>query len=186
MLQLGILFITAALIGLDQLTKWLAIAELKSADPVSVIEGILSFTYTENTGAAWNMFDGQRWILVGVTSLMLLGLLVVLLTGRFRLHKMANIGGILVVAGGLGNLIDRVWRGYVVDFIRADFIDFPIFNLADCFVVVGAISLFVYFVFLYSDESETKGKAPSAADEEVVKTDHADDQRNPADDGNAT
>lgn len=177
MLQLGILLITAALIGIDQLTKWLAVAHLKGSDPVAVIDGIVSFTYTENTGAAWNMFDGQRWILVGLTSLMLLGLLVVLLSGRFRSHKMANVGGVLVVAGGVGNLIDRLWRGYVVDFIKTDFMDFPIFNVADCFVVIGAITLFVYFVFIYSDSSDKKGETDSSEKKETVVNAHADDQR---------
>lgn len=184
MLQLGILLITAALIGIDQLTKWLAVANLKGSDPVTVIEGIFSFTYTENTGAAWNMFDGQRWILVGLTSLMLFGLLVVLLSGRLRIHKMANIGGVLVVAGGLGNLIDRVWRGYVVDFLKVDFFDFPIFNVADCFVVIGAISLFVYFVFIYSDGSDSKGKLDDSEKKAAVTTEHADDQRDNTDRGN--
>ncbi len=184
MLQLGIVFITAAVVGIDQLTKWLAIARLQNADPVTVIDGIISFAYTQNEGAAWSMFSGQRWILVGVTSVMLIGLLAVLLSGRFRKHQMANIGGVLVVAGGLGNLIDRIARGYVVDFIRTDFMDFPIFNVADCFVVIGAISLFIYFVFIYSDDSEKKESATTV--KEAVTTDDADDQHNRAGGGNAT
>ena len=153
MMQLGILLITAGLVGIDQLTKWMAVQFLKGDDPVPFIEGILSFTYTENRGAAWSMFEGQQWLLIGVTSAMIVGLLAVLLSGRFRRHRLAMFGGILVVAGGIGNLIDRIFRGYVVDFLRTDFMDFPIFNVADCFVVVGALLLFVYFVFFYSDTS---------------------------------
>lgn len=183
MLQLGILLITTALIGVDQLTKWLAVANLEHNDPITVIEGILSFAYTQNEGAAWNMFEGQRWILVGVTSLMLIGLLGVLLSGRFRHHKMANIGGVLVVAGGIGNLIDRVWRGYVVDFIRTDFMDFPIFNVADCFVVIGAITLFVYFVFIYSDSSDKKAQSNDPEQKVTVSSEHADDHGNNSDGG---
>lgn len=156
MLQLGIILITAGLIGVDQLTKWIAVSNLKSADPVVLLDGVLSFSYTENTGAAWNLFSGQKWLLIGMTSIVLIGVLAVLLCGRFQSYKMANIGGVLVVSGGLGNLIDRLVRGYVVDFIKVDFIDFPIFNLADCFVVIGALMLFVYFVFFYSDHSGTE------------------------------
>ncbi len=170
MLQLVLLIATAVLIAVDQLTKWLAVTYLKGADPIVVIDRIFSFTYTENTGAAWNMFAGQRWLLVGVTAVMLIGMLIVLLSGRFRAHKMAMAGGVLVVAGGLGNLIDRMWRGYVVDFLKTEFIDFPIFNGADCFVVIGALLLFVYFVFIYSDSSEkTEGK------KEAVTSGDADD-----------
>ncbi len=153
MLQLGILLVCAALVGLDQLTKVLAVAYFKGADPLSVINGVVSFTYTENRGAAWSMLEGQRWLLIGVTSVMLLCVLTILLSGRFRHHRLATVGGILVVAGGIGNLIDRVFRGYVVDFIQTDFMDFPIFNVADCFVVIGGVLLFVYFVFFYTDST---------------------------------
>ncbi len=177
MMQLGILLIAAGLVGIDQLTKWLAVLFLKGADPVSVINGVFSFTYTENRGAAWSMFEGQQWLLIGVTSVMLIGLLAVLLSGRFRRHRMATFGGILVVAGGIGNLIDRVFRGYVVDFLQTDFMDFPIFNVADCFVVVGAVLLFVYFVFFYSDTSvkadESQGEVPT--DDASVTGDRGDE-----------
>ncbi len=168
MLQLEILLVTALLIGIDQLTKWLAVSNLKSADPFVVWDGVLSFSYTENTGAAWNLFAGQKWLLVGLTSIVLVGVLAVLLCGRFQSYKMANVGGILVVSGGLGNLIDRVARGYVVDFIKADFIDFPIFNLADCFVVTGAIMLFIYFVFFYSDKSGVEKKSDADTSTEII------------------
>ena len=152
MLQLGILLTLALLVGVDQLTKWLAVSQLKGHDPFMVIPHVFSFTYTENTGAAWNLFDGQTWILVGVTSVIMIGVLIVLLSGRFRTYRMANIGGVLVVAGGLGNLIDRVVRGYVVDFIKTEFIDFPIFNFADICVSVSAVLLVVFFIFIYKED----------------------------------
>ncbi len=169
MMQFGILLIVAGLVGIDQLTKWLAVQFLKGDDPLSVIPDIFSFTYTENRGAAWSMFEGQQWLLIGVTSVMIVGLLAVLLSGRFRRHRLATFGGILVVAGGVGNLIDRVFRGYVVDFLQTDFMDFPIFNVADCFVVVGAVLLFVYFVFFYSDTSVKNEETEVSVDD----ADHA-------------
>ena len=158
MLQLGICLVSVALVAIDQLTKWLAITLFKGSDPLPVVDGLLSFTYTENTGAAWSMFEGQRWLLVGGTGVMLIALLVVMLSGMFKKQKLAIAGGVLVFAGGLGNLVDRIFRGYVVDFIRTEFVDFPIFNVADCFVVIGAIWLFVYFVFIYSDPTAEKEK----------------------------
>ena len=179
MMQLGVLLIVSGLVGIDQLTKWLSIQFLRRSDPVSVINGFFSLTYTENRGAAWSMFEGQRWLLIGVTSAMLLTLLLVLLSGRFRRHRMATFGGILVIAGGVGNLIDRVFRGFVVDFLQTDFIDFPIFNVADCFVVIGAVLLFVYFVFFYSETDSKRAKAPK----EVAAQDVSDDTSDILDDG---
>ncbi|MBE6763601.1 MAG: signal peptidase II [Ruminococcaceae bacterium] len=182
MMQLGILLITAGLVAIDQLTKWLAVLFLENSDPVTLIEGVFSLTYTENFGAAWSMFEGQQWLLIGVTSVMLLGMLAVLLSGRFRLHRMATVGGILVVAGGIGNLIDRVFRGSVVDFLQTDFMDFPIFNVADCFVVIGAILLFIYFVFFYSDRTAK----PEDTQEEGASSDDADNCCDEGDCGDAT
>ncbi len=183
MFQLGVLLITTGLVGIDQLTKWLAVVFLSGADPVPVISGIFSFTYTENTGAAWSMFEGQQWLLVGVTSVMMAVLLTILLSGRFRKHSVANVGGILVVAGGLGNLIDRIFRGSVVDFLKADFINFPIFNVADCFVVIGALLLFVYFLFIYSDSSAAE-TTDDKAEKGVTASDDADDYSDTGDSGN--
>lgn len=174
MLQMAILLISAALIGVDQLTKWLAVMFLQTGGPVTVWEGVFSLKYTVNTGAAWNLFDGQWWLLTGLTSLMLVGVLGVLLSGRFRKHRLANFGGVLVFAGGVGNLIDRFVHGYVIDFLKFDFIDFPIFNVADCFIVVGAITLFIYFVFLYSDNSEQKQDLTQKS--EVLSSGNDDDQ----------
>ncbi|MBQ3069705.1 MAG: signal peptidase II [Clostridia bacterium] len=174
MLQMAILLISAALVGVDQLTKWLAMTFLQTGGPVVIWDGVFSLKYTVNTGAAWNLFDGQWWLLTGLTSVMLAGVLIVLLSGRFRRHRMANIGGVLVFAGGIGNLIDRFVHGYVVDFLKFDFIDFPIFNVADCFIVIGSITLFIYFVFLYSDHSESKDD--SKQKDEVLTSGNDDDQ----------
>lgn len=180
MMQLGILLIIAALVGVDQLTKWLAVMFLEQSDPVTVIEGVFSLQFTQNTGAAWSLFEGQKWLLIGVTSVMVVAILAVLMSGRFRNHRMATLGGMLVVGGGLGNLIDRIFRdGGVVDFFKTDFIDYPIFNVADCFVVVGAVLLFVYFLFFYSD-STARGKK---TEEKVVLSSGDDDIQSDAGDG---
>ncbi len=167
MLQLGILLLSAAIVGADQLVKWLVVTFLKGHDPLIVWDGVLSLTYTENTGAAWNLFAGQKWPLIIITSVILAAVLIVLLSGRFRSDTMVNIGGILVVSGGVGNLIDRMVKGYVVDFIKLEFIPFPVFNLADCCVVVGALMLFVFFVFLYSERSP-KQESETVGEEDII------------------
>ncbi len=176
MVALFVLLAIAALVGVDQLSKWLIYNYFqveRQESPLVIIDGIVSFVYHPNQDGAFGMFPGMRWLLIGVTSLMLIALLVVLVSGRFRDHRMAMIGGVLVVAGGIGNLIDRIFRegGAVVDFIHTDFVRFPTFNVADCFVVIGAILLFVYFVFFYSEtpadkaSKKTASKEVSASDE---------------------
>ncbi len=163
-MQLVVCLVTAALIGVDQLTKWLAVVNLKGSESLMIIDGILSLTYAQNTGAAWSMLSDHQWILIAATSVMLIALMVVLLSGMFKNHKAALVGGVMVAAGGIGNLIDRIFRGFVVDFIKTEFMDFPIFNIADCLIVVGAIWLFVYFVFIYSEPDKIKKKKGETAE----------------------
>jgi len=183
MLALVVIVSIAALVGIDQLSKWWVYTYFmveRNESPLVIIDGILSFVYHPNQDGAFGLFPGMRWVLIGVTTLMLLGMLIVLVSGRFRQHVMAMIGGVLVVAGGIGNLIDRIFRdgGAVVDFIHTDFIQYPTFNVADCFVVIGAILLFVYFVFFYSDkpvdgvtDSSEKEAIPSGDDYDSVDSD---------------
>jgi signal peptidase II len=133
----------AALIGIDRLTKWLAAVNLGAPDkPRSVniinINGtnILNFTYVENTGAAFSILQGQRLFLIITTSLLIIGVLIFLLTDRLK-SKLMVISLVLITAGGTGNLIDRVFYGFVIDFIDFQVINFAIFNFADICVVTG-------------------------------------------------
>ena len=164
MYQAFVLLLTAALIVLDQFTKLLALAFLQQ-EPFAIIPGVFEFHFTTNPGVAFGLFPGNRWIFIGLTSVVVLVILAVLLSGRLRVHhKMLTASGILIVAGGLGNLIDRIFRGEVVDFLYFKLIDFPIFNLADCYVVVGAALLLIFYLFLFKDEkSPSKAAAPGRA-----------------------
>lgn len=153
MYQVMVLLSAVLLIGVDQLTKWLAIQHLQQA-PVVLIEGVLELRYSENTGIAWGMLPDRRWLVTAVTGVMLLFVLGVLLSGRFRGSRLFTIGATIVTAGGIGNLIDRLVYpdGHVVDFLYVKLIDFPIFNFADCCVVIGAILILAYFFFFYTDK----------------------------------
>ena len=139
------LVLIAALIAADQLTKLVATNCWQHA-PLVIWDGVLELTYTRNPGAAWGMLAGGRWILVAVTVLIVLGLLILLLCGRLR-RPMLWTASSLLIAGGIGNLIDRVAAGYVVDFINVELIHFPVFNFADCCVCIGAILLLLYLLF---------------------------------------
>ena len=119
------------------------------------IPGILELTRVHNYGAAWSSFSGMRWLLSAVTAAILIVVLVLLLRGVVR-HPAGRVAGALILAGGLGNLIDRVRLGYVVDMFHFVFWpSYPVFNLADICIVAGAILGAIYYLFLY--EKHDKG-----------------------------
>lgn len=163
MFEIIAIFVILALIGIDQLTKWLAVTHLQG-EPAVLWEGVFELRYVENDGMAWGLFGGEifRWVVVSITAVLMVALLYMLLSGRHR-HRWLSVSLVLIVAGGVGNLIDRVLNGYVVDFLYVRLIDFPVFNVADCFVVVGAALLIVYLLF-FSDQQNV---AASAAEEEA-------------------
>ena len=141
-----IIFIIAV-VAVDQWTKWLVVENIPLFGQVEFLPGFLSWTYTQNTGAAWSMLEGQRWLFVVIFSL--LTVLLLLEYFKFPMAFTAFERWLLaaIYAGGLGNIIDRVRLGYVVDMIQTDFINFPIFNVADCFITCGCIVLMVSLVF---------------------------------------
>ena len=146
---IAVLVAAALYVGLDQWTKALAARYLPDV-PFVLIPGLFELHYSTNTGAAFGLGAGGRWLLVALTLAILAVIVWVFVTGKLR-GVWATIGGTLVLAGGVGNLIDRAFVGRVTDFLYFKLIDFPIFNVADCGVVVGAIMLLIYFLFLYKE-----------------------------------
>ena len=141
-----ILFILAV-VAADQVTKWLVMENIALHGHMDFIPGLLSLTYAQNTGAAWSMLEGQRWLFILVFAV----LTVLLLLEFFKFHMpFTDFERWLIAAvyaGGLGNMIDRVRLGYVVDMINTDFMNFPVFNVADCFITCGCILLIIRLVF---------------------------------------
>ncbi len=133
---------------LDQLTKWLAVIYLEGKESVYLIDGVLRFTYLENRGAAFGMLDNQRWVFLLVSTLMIIGLLAYIIKAKPK-SRFVMTSLTLIISGGIGNMIDRVLLGYVIDFI--DFCAFPtvwkwVFNVADAAVCVGTAMLLLYLV----------------------------------------
>lgn len=156
MISIIVLVMSGLLIISDQLIKLWAMDTLQTGFDVNIIKDVLVLHYTENRGAAFGSFEGQKWILIGFTSILIISAIVYLLSTKRRSpYFLFPIG--LIIAGGIGNLIDRIFKGYVVDYVYFKPIDFPVFNLADSCVVVGVILISIYIMFFYDkDYKKTK------------------------------
>ena len=122
----------------DRLTKLWAIASLKEQAPMEVLPGILEFHYAENTGIAFSLFNEMPMLLTLLNSLIILGLIAWVIK-----NKKLDLGFALIIAGGVCNLIDRFFYGYVVDFINPLFVDFAVFNVSDIALNLGVVALLV-------------------------------------------
>lgn len=141
------------LVLLDQLAKYFTLANLKGKSPFVIIEDVLELRYVENRGAAFGIFQGAIPYFI-ITTLILLIIIIVAYIRLPKTKKMLplRVLCVLIAAGGIGNLIDRVFRGFVVDMIYFKLIDFPVFNVADCYVTVSEILLLILIIFYYKDE----------------------------------
>ena len=146
--------LSAALVAADQITKALAVAYLKPVTTVPIIRDVLHLTYRENTGAAFSILSGFRWGFV-ILAVIVCAAVIYINASRKIDSKLFYASSILVVAGAIGNVIDRIATGAVVDFIDFRLIDFPVFNFADICLTVGVAMLFIYFLFFYGKEKKT-------------------------------
>jgi len=139
------LILTAAVVGIDQITKYLAVRFLQPIDTKPLIFDVLHLTYLENTGAAFGMLKNHRWIFMVTSTVAIIGVLVFMI-GWYRkyYHPVLYTALALIAGGGIGNMIDRIALGYVVDFIDFRLIHFAVFNGADSFVCVGAGLVVLY------------------------------------------
>lgn len=139
----------AVLIGLDQALKYWTVAHLALGESAELIPGFLQLTRLHNYGAAWSSLSGKVVALLVVTGALMVAVAWLLIKKIVR-HPLGVTAGLFLLGGGLGNMIDRVLRGYVVDMLDiSPLFDYPIFNLADCFVVVGAVLGAVYYLWFY-------------------------------------
>lgn len=142
--------VTIVLVVIDQITKYLSVGSLKGASSVVLIDKLLSLTYVENRGAAFGILQNARWVFIAFTIIAIIFIIYYKLRYKPQSNTL-NSALCLITSGAIGNLIDRVGRGYVVDMIEITFIDYPVFNVADCFVVIGAILLSIYVLFIYKE-----------------------------------
>ncbi len=160
------LILAAVLIGADQLIKILAVNELA---PSGISKEFISFgnkeiinlTYTENTGAAFSLMSGKAWFTIGFTSVALI-LFTIYMIKTYKNSKFIMAIMTVIIAGGIGNLIDRIRLGYVVDYIEIRLFHFAIFNFADICVTVGMVILLIYIIFIEGRKEAVKkrGETP--------------------------
>ncbi len=145
------------IIAIDQITKYFAKSYLYPNGAKNFIQGFIEFRYAENTGMAFSMFSGARWFFVVLTAAVVLAMVVFMFKKcQQNLWLYWTLG--VLTAGAVGNLIDRIYLGYVIDFINPTFVNFAVFNIADCAVTLGAVSLIAYLAFdmFKKDNKESK------------------------------
>ena len=138
----------ALVVALDQVTKALVVANIPLWGHVDFLPGFLDFTYVQNTGAAFSSFEGMQWLFAVIFLVFTLGILYEYFFKRMPFTGFERWMIAAIYAGGLGNMIDRIRLGYVVDMIETQFMEFPVFNVADCFITCGCIGLFASLIFL--------------------------------------
>lgn len=141
------------LIVLDQFTKYLAVSNLKGQEPIKLIPGVLHLQYLENDGAVFGMFSGNVVSLALFTSIIIVLIIYFYLKlPKAKHYNMMRIVLLFILAGAIGNLIDRLRLNYVIDFIYITLINFPIFNVADSYVTVATLLFILLGIFYYKDE----------------------------------
>lgn len=159
--------ICAVLVAIDQGIKLLVIEYLKPIEYLDVLDGILRLRYVENSGAVFGSFATHTLVLT-IFSIALLGVTIYFLVTNKSNSKFANLCLLLMVAGGIGNIIDRIRLHYVVDYIEPLFVDFAVFNFADCLITVGAAMLIVFLIVDIVKEGKHSKMSKGIADGEMV------------------
>lgn len=157
----GICFVIGglALAALDQLIKVWATTYLLPVGSMPLIPGFIELRYVLNDGMAFSLLSGRRWLLIGVTGVVLLAVAIALIV--HKMPRLERIVWMLVLGGGLGNLIDRVRTGVVVDYLNFQFIDFPVFNFADICVCTGVGLLVLSLLLDLRKERRAAASAPA-------------------------
>lgn len=138
--------IAALIVAADQISKYLVVKNITVTDTVTVIKGVFEFVYVKNSGGAFSIMNNATWLLALISVIFCVGVAVYFVKCKPQ-KKSYCFALSLMFAGAAGNAVDRVFRGFVVDFIKTAFIDFPVFNIADIAITVGAVLLVIHIIF---------------------------------------
>lgn len=164
--------LAALIVFLDQLSKYLTVLYLKPVGTFPIIRNALHLTYVENRGAAFGMLENSRWVFMLVSSVAIVALSVYLIYKKPQ-NRLLCVSLSFIIGGGIGNMIDRVFLGYVVDMIDFRLINFAVFNVADSFVCVGAGLLMLYLILAMRREAVAERSAHRMPD--TTKSESEDD-----------
>ena len=138
---------SAAIVAADQFTKYLTVANIALYEDIPFLPGIVQLTYVRNTGAAFSSFEGQQWLFALIFLVFTAAIVYEYVKKSMPFTNFERWLIAAIYAGGLGNMIDRVRLGYVVDMIETTFIEFPVFNVADIFITCGCILMMIHLIF---------------------------------------
>jgi len=153
--------VVAVIVLLDQLTKYLTVVYVKPAGTIPIIAGAVHLTYAENRGASFSILQGQRTLFIVITLITVAAIIIYMALNRGKTPALLRTALVFVAGGALGNFIDRLTLGYVIDMIDFRIINYAIFNVADSFVVIGAAMLLIYALFFEGGRPK-KGKRSAA------------------------
>ncbi len=149
--------IAVILLAVDQFTKYLAVMELKPVENITFINGFMDFTFVENRGAAFGILSGKTWLLSIIAVIICAAIIIAMKKmPNTKEYKWLKWSLMVILAGAIGNMIDRIVRGYVVDFFEFTFFEWPVFNMADIYVVIGTVVMAVLVMFVIKDDKEEK------------------------------
>ena len=148
--------IIVIIIFIDQISKYLTTSYLKPIGSITILKNVFNLTYVENRGAAFGMLQNQRWLFIVLTIIIAIAVACYLILNRNE-SLILRISLSMILGGAIGNLIDRIRLGYVVDMLYFSLIDFPVFNVADSFIVIGTILLGYYILFMAEKEGKMIG-----------------------------
>ena len=151
------------LVLLDQVVKYLVRAGIPLGGSVPFLPHVLQLTYVQNTWASFSLFREHTWVLTLFSAVLVL-VVAWLIVRRHISGRLGVFSAMLIMAGGVGNLIDRVLFGYVTDMFQTLFMDFPVFNVADCCITVGVVLLFIYVLFFYDKDKKKEEVRDDAGD----------------------
>lgn len=151
------LILAAVLLAADQWVKYWTVTHLALGESCPLLPGFVELLRVHNYGAAWSSFSGMRWLLVGVTAVIVAAVAFVL-ARRIVRHPLGVLACALIISGGLGNIIDRLRLGYVVDMFNFQFMSYPVFNVADICVVCGAFMGTAYYLWFYEKYDKKGGQ----------------------------
>ena len=145
-------------IGIDQLTKILVSKNMALYESIPVIPKVFNITYIQNRGAAFGMLSDKIYVVLPIT-VVVIGICIFIYLKNKGESKIFDYAMLLIVTGAIGNVMDKLTRGFVVDFLNFEFMDFPVFNVADISVCTGAGLLIIYILFCSDKKKEAEGKA---------------------------